>query len=236
MGGKKGGEAREGSKKAAGQARKADAAAAKAAAEDAKRAAAQDSEWQMGAKNSAKKEAEAAKKAEQARKKAEKEALLAEDDQNTPGRALPKKSKTADKKPKPKPSPSGGLDSALSQLELGDNKLKDVSVSGVDNILGAWDAGLIDAPTSIKLEQHPERRKKAAFTVFQERRLKEMKEEGLNRVLRLSQMKKRIEEEFEKSPENPMRQAHISHNATREEKQAVLQAEKEKLEALYTEK
>jgi hypothetical protein len=55
MGGKKRDDAREGSKKAAGQARKADAAAAKASAEDAKRAAAEDSEWQKGAKNSAKK-------------------------------------------------------------------------------------------------------------------------------------------------------------------------------------
>lgn len=52
MGGKKGSE---NSKKAAGQARKADTAAAKAAAEDAKKAAAADDKWQKGAKNTAKK-------------------------------------------------------------------------------------------------------------------------------------------------------------------------------------
>ena len=52
-GGKKGGA--ESSKKAQGQARKADAVAQKAAAEDARRDAAESAEWQKGAKGAGKK-------------------------------------------------------------------------------------------------------------------------------------------------------------------------------------
>ncbi|RYC63940.1 hypothetical protein CHU98_g2281 [Xylaria longipes] len=219
MGGKKGGE---NSKKAAGQARKADATAAKAAAEDAKKAAVEDDKWVKGAKNSAKKEAEAAKKAEQARRKAENEALLAEDEKNTPGRPTPKKTKTAPKKP------SRGIGSALSQLSLdGNEKEKALSGSGIDNSLDVFD--VIDASKNIKLEQHPERRFPAAFAAFRERREKEMKEEGIK--LKYSQRLERIKEEFNNSPENPFLQAHVNHNATREEKQAAIHAEKERKES-----
>ncbi|KAI0450697.1 hypothetical protein F5B21DRAFT_507998 [Xylaria acuta] len=219
MGGKKGGE---NSKKAAGQARKADATAAKAAAEDAKKAAAEDDKWQKGAKSNAKKEAEAAKKAEQARRKAENEALIAEDEKNTPGRATPKKSKTAPKKP------SHGIGSALSQLSLeGNEKEKALSGSGIDSSLDVFD--VIDASKNIKLELHPERRFPQAFAAFRERREKEMKEEGIK--LKYSQRLERIRDEFSSSPENPFLQVHINHNATREEKQAAIQAEKERKES-----
>lgn len=54
MGGKKPAGGGEGSKKAQGQARKADAAASKAAAGDAKREAAEAAEWNKGAKSNAK--------------------------------------------------------------------------------------------------------------------------------------------------------------------------------------
>ncbi|KAI1323034.1 hypothetical protein F5Y16DRAFT_384967 [Xylariaceae sp. FL0255] len=221
MGGKKGGE---NSKKAAGQARKADAAAAKSAAENAKKAAVEDQEWQKGAKNSAKKEAEAAKKAELARKKAEREALLADEEKNTPGRAVPKNTKTAEKKP------SRGLDAALSQMSVSDNKEAALFGSGVDASLEVFE--VIDAKKNMKLEQHPERRKAAAFAAFKERREVEMRHEGLK--LNFSQRNQRIREEFEKSPENPMNQLHVAHNATREEKDDAIQAEKAKKESTLT--
>ncbi|KAI2635010.1 DUF1014 domain protein [Xylaria nigripes] len=221
MAGKKGGE---NSKKAAGQARKADTAAAKAAAEDAKKAAVEDQDWQKGAKNSARKEAEAVKKAEQARKKAEKDALLAEEEKNTPGRAVPKKSKTAP------PKPSRGLDSALSQLSVSDKKEEPLYASGIDAGLDLFSA--LDPSKNIKLDQHPERRFAAAFAAFKERREEEMKKEGIK--LNRSQRLERIRKEFEKSPENPFQQAYLNHNATQEEKEAVLQAEKERIESNLT--
>jgi hypothetical protein len=178
-------------------------------------------------------EAEAARKAEQARKKAEKEALLAEDEKNTPGRAAPKNSKKADKADK---KPSRGLDSALSELQLGggdtDKKEKELFGSGIEAGLAVFD--VVDASKNIKLDQHPERRRAAAFKAFSERRVEEMKHEGLR--LNHSQRTQRIRQEFEKSPENPMLQAYVAHNATREEKEEALQAEKEKLEAILAKK
>ncbi|KAI0150400.1 DUF1014-domain-containing protein [Xylariaceae sp. FL1272] len=221
MGGKKG--PAEGSKKAAGQARKADQALAKAAAEEAKRAAAEDKEWQKGAKSNNKKEADAEKKAEQARKKAERDALLADEEKNTPGRAQPRNKKTAEKK-----TNNRGLD--LSQLSLDDNKEKEASASGIDNILAL--TGMFNPKESIKLMKHPERKVEAAFKAFHERREKEIKTEQPG--LRHSQRQQQIKEEFKKSPENPLRQASIAYNATAEEKEAALQAEKEKLEAAFT--
>ncbi|CAG9855508.1 unnamed protein product [Phyllotreta striolata] len=53
-------------------------------------------------------------------------------------------------------------------------------------------------------DKHPEKRMKAAYTAYEERRLKELKEE--NPSLRLSQLKQMIFKEWQKSPENPLNQ------------------------------
>ncbi|KAI1817818.1 hypothetical protein GGS20DRAFT_582077 [Poronia punctata] len=229
MGGKKATGGGEGSKKAAGQARKADAAAAKAAAEEAKKAAAEAATWEKGSKKDAKKEAEAAKKAEQARKKAEKDALLAEDEKNTPGRAQPKKTKTAEKKP------SRGIDSAFSQLDIsgGDGagaKEKELAASGIDASLEVLDA--LDSSTRIKVQKHAERKKAAAFEAFLERRDPELKVERPG--LRQSQRREILWKEFKTSPENPVNQLHVAHNASKEEIEAAVQAEKERIEGVYS--
>ncbi|KAK4238865.1 hypothetical protein C8A03DRAFT_43467 [Achaetomium macrosporum] len=189
--GKKGG-AEGNSKKAAGQARKAETAAKKAAAAEAEREAAEAAKWDRGAKSNAKKEAEAAKKAEQARKKAEKEALLAEEEKSLPSRSTPKNAKTAVKKTR-------GLD--LSQLDSDSGgALPALSASGIDNAL---DALSLTSQSEAKIDRHPERRFKAAYAQFEERRLKEMETDGSGAGLRLNQKKERIKKEFERSPENP---------------------------------
>ncbi|CAH1153621.1 unnamed protein product [Phaedon cochleariae] len=51
-------------------------------------------------------------------------------------------------------------------------------------------------------DKHPEKRMKAAYNAFEERRLKELKIE--NPTLRLSQLKQMIFKEWQKSPENPL--------------------------------
>ncbi|OLN87974.1 Coiled-coil domain-containing protein-like protein [Colletotrichum chlorophyti] len=219
MAGKKGGE---NSKKAAGNARKAEAAASKAAAEDAKRAAAEDADWAKGAKGNAKKEAEAAKKAEAARKKAEKEALLREEEANTPGRSAPKNAKTATKKTR-------GLD--LSQLDddRSGGSLGALNATGIDNALDAL--SLTASSDNAKIDKHPERRFKAAYAAFEERRLKEMDDDGSGQGLRLQQRKDKIRKEFEKSPENPFNQVSARYDATKEELAELRQKEKSKIEA-----
>ncbi|KXH51221.1 hypothetical protein CSAL01_08163 [Colletotrichum salicis] len=220
MAGKKG--AGENSKKAAGNARKADAAAQKAAAEDAKKSAAEDADWGKGAKGTAKKEAEAAKKAEAARKKAEKDALLKEEEASTPGRAGPKNNKTAVKKTR-------GLD--LSQLDGDQNggSLNALNATGIDNALDAL--SLTGSDNNAKVDRHPERRFKAAYAAFEERRLKEMEDDGSGQGLRQQQKKDKIRKEFEKSPENPFNQVNARFDTTKEELAEIKAKEKGKIEA-----
>ncbi|CAG8961956.1 hypothetical protein HYFRA_00013736 [Hymenoscyphus fraxineus] len=215
MAGKKG--AGENSKKASGNAKKAEAAAEKAAAENAKKAAADDEQWSKGAKSSAKKDAEAAKKAEAARKKAEKDALLAAEEKDA--RAAPKNSKQAVKKTK-------GLD--LSQLDDPSPKAGALNATGIDNAL---DALSLTTTESTKIDKHPERRFKAAYAAFEERRLKEMEEDGSGQGLRQNQKKDRIRKEFERHPDNPFNQVNASYDATKDELKELKDQEKAKIEA-----
>ncbi|KAI1210888.1 uncharacterized protein F4807DRAFT_420746 [Annulohypoxylon truncatum] len=225
---KKGGE---NSKKAAGQARKAQTAADKAAAEDAKKAAAEEAEWEKGAKSNARKEAQAAKKAEQAKKKAEREAALAEEEKSLPNRAGPKKSKTAVKKT------NRGLDQAISDLKIEDEDSdKEYSASGPKATLELLDS-LLGSSNEVKVDRNAKRRVKAAFAAFLERRLNEMTEDGSGKGLRLSQKRERIWAEFVKSDENPLNNAlNVDHNATKEEIAAVKANEKARAKAVYTSK
>jgi len=212
----------ENSKKAAGNARKAEQAAKKAAEENAKLAQAEAAEWSKGAKSNAKKEAEAAKKAEAARKKAEKEALLKEDEEAAGGRAQPKKSKAPAKR-------SRGLD--LSQLDddgSGDKKAGALNASGIDNALDAL--SLTADSDATKIDKHPERRYPAAYAKYEERRLNEMKADGSGTGLRLDQRKKRIKKEFEKHPDNPFNQVTVAYNATSEDIAQIREQEKAKIE------
>lgn len=55
------------------------------------------------------------------------------------------------------------------------------------------------------VDKHPEKRLKAAYAAFEERRLRELKE--ANSTLRLSQLKQLIFKEWQKSPENPLNKA-----------------------------
>ncbi|KAH6635324.1 hypothetical protein B0J18DRAFT_44298 [Chaetomium sp. MPI-SDFR-AT-0129] len=208
------------SKKAAGQARKAEAASKKVAAADAEREALESSKWDKGAKSNAKKEAEAEKKAEAARKKAEREALLAEEEKNTPGRSAPKNAKAAVKKTR-------GLD--LSQLDDNGGGLSALNASGIDNALDAL--SLTSKSDATKIDRHPERRFKAAYAAFEERRLAEMESDGSGAGLRLNQKKEKIKKEFERSPENPFNQVNARYDTSKEELAQLKDQERSKIES-----
>ncbi|KAK3400158.1 hypothetical protein B0T20DRAFT_452276 [Sordaria brevicollis] len=166
-------------------------------------------------------EAEAAKKAEAARKKAEKEALLREEEKNTPGRSQPKNAKTAVKKTR-------GLD--LSQLDDdGSGPLSALNASGIDNALDAL--SLTSSSNNDKIDRHPERRFKAAYAAFEERRLAEMEKDGSGQGLRLNQKKEKIKKEFEKHPDNPFNQVTARYDATKEELAQLKEQERQKIEA-----
>ncbi|CAF9905277.1 MAG: hypothetical protein HETSPECPRED_004936 [Heterodermia speciosa] len=229
----------ENTKKAAGNAKKAEVAAQKMTAESSKKAAVEDGEWAKGSKSNAKKfitlpkhdktfskelhrEEADAKKAEAARKKAEKDALLAAEEKDA--RATPKgaNAKTATKK-------SRGLD--LSQLDSSDPPTAKanpaLNATGIDNALDAL--SLTSNNPSEKIDRHPERRYKAAYAVFESKRLPELEQEhkGLRRQQRVDLCRK----EFEKSPENPFNQANAQFDSTREEVREIREKEKEKVEA-----
>ncbi|KAH8879703.1 DUF1014-domain-containing protein [Thozetella sp. PMI_491] len=208
----------ENSRKAAGNARKAEVAAQKAAAEDAKKEADEAEKWSKGSKSNSKKEAEASKKAELARKKAERDAQMADEESSMPARAKAKNTKTAPKKTK-------GLD--LSQLD--DAPLSSLNASGIDNALDALsvtEGGSSDS----KIDRHPERRFKAAYAKFEDRRLKEMEDDGTGAHLRLAQRKDKIRKEFEKSPENPFNQLSAQYNASKDHISEMRAQEKAKIE------
>ncbi|KAK1782517.1 hypothetical protein QBC45DRAFT_448366 [Copromyces sp. CBS 386.78] len=166
-------------------------------------------------------EAEAAKKAEAARKKAEKEALLKEEEKNTPGRTQPKNAKSAVKKTR-------GLD--LSQLDDdGSGPLAALNASGIDNALDAL--SLTTSSAVDKIDRHPERRFKAAYAAFEERRLAEMEKDGSGQGLRLNQKKEKIKKEFEKHPDNPFNQVTARYDASREELAQLKEQERIKIES-----
>ncbi|KAI5245985.1 DUF1014-domain-containing protein [Aureobasidium subglaciale] len=203
----------ENTRKAAGNAKKAEVAAQKQAVENQKKAKVEEQEWSKGAKDSSKAAAAADKKAEAERKKAEKAALLAEEDAALPSKKTGN-AKTAQKK-------SRGLD--LSGLD-GPSSLSSLSATGIDNAL---DALSLTTGSSDKIDRHPERRFKAAYTQYEERRLEEMKEEkGLRRQQKIEQIRK----EFEKHPDNPFNQANATYNSTREDLQNIREGELNKIE------
>lgn len=165
-------------------------------------------------------EAEAAKKAEQARKKAEKDALLAAEEKEL--KSAPKASKQAVK------MPAKGLD--LAQLDEGGPSTAPgaLNATGIDNAL---DALSLTNGAAAKVEKHPERRFKAAFAAYEERRLKEMDEDGSGQGLRQNQKRERIRKEFEKHEDNPFNQVSASYDATKDELKGIREAEKAKIES-----
>lgn len=172
-------------------------------------------------------EAEAEKKAEAARKKAEKDTILAAEEKDA--RVLPKNIKAATKK-----TASKGLD--LSQLDApasSSGAAPALAATGIDNAL---DALSLTAQDGTKIDKHPERRFKAAFAAYQERRLQEMDEDGSGQGLRKNQKEEKIRKEFEKSPENPFNQVNASYDASKDEVKALKEAEKSKIENRLAEK
>lgn len=147
---------------------------------------------------------------------------MAEEEKSLPTRAGPKNAKTAPKKTR-------GLD--LSQLDddSGSKKQPGIVATNIDDALDALGLDEGGAAGS-KIDRHPERRRKAAYAAFEERRLREMDDDGTGAGLRLNQRKERIRKEFEKSPENPMNQVSVSYDATREEIEKLKQQEKSNIE------
>jgi hypothetical protein len=94
----------------------------------------------------------------------------------------------------------------------------------------------LTADSAAKVDKHPERRFKAAFAAYEERRLKEMDTDGSGQGLRQNQKREKIRKEFEKSEENPFNQVSARYDATKEELKELQLAEKSKIEKRLAEK
>ncbi|KAJ2745499.1 hypothetical protein GGI20_002103 [Coemansia sp. BCRC 34301] len=77
------------------------------------------------------------------------------------------------------------------------------------------------------IDRHPERRAKAAFHGYQEREIERIK--GENPGLRLTQIKDLVWKAWLKSPENPINQSQVAHNASQTEIAAVVKTQKKAL-------
>ena len=98
-----------------------------------------------------------------------------------------------------------------------------LNATGIDNALDALSLG-VGGNNDLKLDRHPERRFKAAYKAFEERRMAEVEVE--NPGLRKQQRVELIRKEFERSPENPFNQVgNVRYDASREE----LKGEKDKI-------
>ena len=68
----------------------------------------------------------------------------------------------------------------------------------------------MDKPEAQKLDRHPERRQKAKYNAFEEKRLPQLMQQ--NPGLRRTQLKQLLRKEWKKSPENPMNQDSLPFN------------------------
>ena len=63
---------------------------------------------------------------------------------------------------------------------------------------------IFSVSSAVEEDKHPEKRMKAAFTAFEEKRLPILRQENPN--MRLSQIKQMLQKEWRSSPENPLNQ------------------------------
>ncbi|KAJ7253314.1 hypothetical protein B0H12DRAFT_1116565 [Mycena haematopus] len=199
-----------------------------------------------------KEEKEEKRRAELARK-AENAKLLAEEESSAPAKvkAAPKAVKKAQKPAGPGAiAAGGGLAAAAPETESVKGKSKaesapkeepeSYSATGIDNALDLLEVvtAKMDKASvgqqAADIEQHPERRFKAAFEAYQERELPIARKEHPG--LRLQQYKEILFKQFKKSPENPFNQVVVDYDASKEDKVEALRLKKAQVEDRLREK
>lgn len=90
-----------------------------------------------------------------------------------------------------------------------------LSATGIDDALDAMEISTGVGGNKKEIDRHPERRFKAAYAAYEERRLPEKRKEHPG--LRLGQYKELLRKEFEKSEENPFNQVTARYNASQDE-------------------
>ncbi|KAJ2487834.1 hypothetical protein IWW37_005094 [Coemansia sp. RSA 2050] len=198
------------------------------------------SSWREGAKdNSKQKEAEAKRAEKEARRREAQLQLEAE----TKEIARSQAAKTAPPKLAPKKKPATttpSFDDAPAPppvvVQSGE-PIESFAAHNIDDALDLIQA--VAAPdddkapvsrhtaTAALIDRHPERRARAAYHLYEEREIERLRTE--NPGLRLGQIKDLIYKAWQKSPENPLNQSQVAHNATQEEVDAVIKSQKKAL-------
>ncbi|KAI0810876.1 hypothetical protein BC629DRAFT_1477014 [Irpex lacteus] len=222
-------------KKESGRAKKAENEAKKQEAAAAQKERAEAEKWQDGAPRGGKgkEDKEEKRKAELARK-AENARLLAQEEASVPAKVKPAPkagAKKAAAKAAPKPAGPGAIAAGggLGAVEKSEDprgvkpeEPESYSATGLDNALDLLEvvtAKMDKASVGQRaagLEQHPERRFKAAFEAYKERELPIARSEHPG--LRLQQYHDLLYKQFQKSPENPFNQVTVSYDASKEAK------------------
>ncbi|XP_056646238.1 coiled-coil domain-containing protein 124-like [Diorhabda sublineata] len=161
-------------------------------------------------KKQQKKEAEEKKRQETLKKKAEAKALL----EKETNEIVKKSSKPPPAVKVTRAQINARTAAVKSKTENTENKIEThLEAPLVENVnrlvIDGEEARTVDEAISLlgnkdDIDKHPEKRMKAAYLAYEEKRLRELKEE--NPTLRLSQLKQMIFKEWQKSPENPLNQ------------------------------
>ncbi|EIN07951.1 DUF1014-domain-containing protein [Punctularia strigosozonata HHB-11173 SS5] len=221
-------------KKESGRAKKAENEANKRAAAAAEAVSGTDDIQVTSIDPVKKADAEAKRQADLARK-AEKAKLLAEEEASAPSKpkAAPK---AGAKKAAPKPAGPGAI-AAGGGLGVAEPKAKEepevLAATGIDNaidllevVTAKMDKASVGSQAA-KIEQHPERRFKAAFEAYKERELPVLRSEQPG--LRLQQYQDLLYKRFQKSPENPFNQVTVSYDASKDDKVAALKKKQDEV-------
>ncbi|KAH9842474.1 DUF1014-domain-containing protein [Rhodofomes roseus] len=216
-------------KKESGKAKKAENEAKKQQAAEADKERKEAEKWSDGSKAKKGEDKEAKRLAELARK-AEIARLLAEEEASAPQKKIAPKAGAKKAAKAVKPAGPGAIAAGgVLGAEPGKEKEKEASpepesfaATGLDNALDLLDvvtAKMDKASVGQRaagLEQHPERRFKAAFEAYKERELPIARAEHPG--LRLQQYHELLYKQFQKSPENPFNQVTVSFDASKDEK------------------
>ncbi|KAJ2766360.1 hypothetical protein GGI18_006016 [Coemansia linderi] len=199
------------------------------------------SSWREGAKDNSKQQEAEAKRAEKEARRREAQLQL---EAETKEIARSQAAKTAPPKLAPKKKPAApttpSFDNALAPPPAVVQSGEPVESFAAHNIDDALDlihavAAPDDdkapvsrhAPAAALIDRHPERRARTAYHLYEEREIERLKAE--NPGLRLTQIKDLIYKAWQKSPENPLNQSQVAHNATQEEVKAVIKTQKKAL-------
>jgi len=216
-------------KKESGRAKKAENEAQKQQAAEAERERKETDKWADGSKSNKKNEDKEAKRQAELARKAEKARLLAEEEASAPTKKVAPKAgakKAGSKAAKPAGPGAIAAGGALADVPEKEKEVpaepESFAATGLDNALDLLEvvtAKMDKASVGQRaagLEQHPERRFKAAFEAYKERELPNARADHPG--LRLQQYHELLYKQFQKSPENPFNQVTVSYDASKDEK------------------